>query len=149
MTQLTTEQSQILEGLIRSYQENPESAKGSLLVHLNDELRAETNRLERCETLYGHSQTSDGNVRSELSDAFANTESIKGRTLCLKHQSRINKILRAQQMVTFDTFGECVECGRQIAPARLSAKIEAIHCIDCQNVLELKNAQKTRPSLAF
>jgi phage/conjugal plasmid C-4 type zinc finger TraR family protein len=34
------------------------------------------------------------------------------------------------------TYGVCVGCGRKIPEARLSAKPEAIRCLECQSVQE-------------
>lgn len=34
------------------------------------------------------------------------------------------------------TYGQCTECGEQIAAERLEALPAASHCIDCANVLE-------------
>lgn len=38
---------------------------------------------------------------------------------------------RALERIAKDTYGECVRCGSQIAPARLDARPEAALCIDC------------------
>ena len=34
------------------------------------------------------------------------------------------------------SFGQCLRCGRQIAPARLEALPWAAHCIDCQTAID-------------
>lgn len=38
---------------------------------------------------------------------------------------------RALERIAKGTYGECVRCGSQIAPARLDALPEAALCIDC------------------
>lgn len=38
------------------------------------------------------------------------------------------------------SYGECVDCGRAIAPARLKAYPAATRCIDCQGALEKREA---------
>lgn len=38
---------------------------------------------------------------------------------------------RALERIAKGTYGECVRCGSQIAPARLDARPEAALCIDC------------------
>jgi DnaK suppressor protein len=36
------------------------------------------------------------------------------------------------------TYGICANCGRPIPKARLTARPEAIHCIECQQILEAR-----------
>lgn len=38
---------------------------------------------------------------------------------------------RALERIAKGSYGECVRCGSQIAPARLDARPEAALCIDC------------------
>ena len=38
---------------------------------------------------------------------------------------------RALERIAKGTYGKCVRCGSQIAPARLDARPEAALCIDC------------------
>ena len=38
---------------------------------------------------------------------------------------------RALERIARGTYGECVRCGHEIAPARLEARPEAALCIDC------------------
>ena len=43
----------------------------------------------------------------------------------------IASVKRALARIADDTYGECVRCGEDIAPARLEARPEASLCIDC------------------
>ncbi|MCL6699133.1 TraR/DksA family transcriptional regulator [Sphingomonas sp. NSE70-1] len=43
----------------------------------------------------------------------------------------IASIKRALARIEDGTYGECVRCGGEIAPARLEARPEAALCIDC------------------
>jgi DnaK suppressor protein len=43
----------------------------------------------------------------------------------------IASVKRALARIQDGTYGECVRCGEEIAPARLEARPEAALCIDC------------------
>jgi DnaK suppressor protein len=43
----------------------------------------------------------------------------------------IGSVKRAMARIEDGTYGECVRCGGDIAPARLDARPEAALCIDC------------------
>jgi RNA polymerase-binding transcription factor DksA len=43
----------------------------------------------------------------------------------------IASILRALERIEKGSYGECVRCGGDIAPARLDARPESALCIDC------------------
>ena len=45
----------------------------------------------------------------------------------------IASVKRALARIEDGTYGECVRCGEEIAPARLEARPEAALCIDCAN----------------
>jgi len=45
----------------------------------------------------------------------------------------IASVKRALARIEDGTYGECVRCGEDIAPARLEARPEAALCIDCAN----------------
>ena len=56
----------------------------------------------------------------------------------LEHQAalveaEIVSVKRALERINKGTYGECVQCGEQISPARLQARPEAALCIDCAN----------------
>jgi RNA polymerase-binding transcription factor DksA len=44
-------------------------------------------------------------------------------------------VKRALARIADGTYGECVRCGGDIAPARLEARPEAALCIDCAKVV--------------
>lgn len=46
----------------------------------------------------------------------------------------IASVKRALARIEDDTYGECVRCGEEIAPARLEARPEAALCIDCARI---------------
>ena len=49
---------------------------------------------------------------------------------------RANKLAEALERLREGEYGLCVECGEQIAPARLRAMPEVITCVRCQDRLE-------------
>lgn len=56
----------------------------------------------------------------------------------LEHQAalverEIASVRRALGRIEDGTYGACVRCGEEIAPARLEARPEAALCIDCAN----------------
>lgn len=56
----------------------------------------------------------------------------------LEHQAalverEIASVRRALRRIEDGTYGACVRCGEEIAPARLEARPEAALCIDCAN----------------
>ena len=56
----------------------------------------------------------------------------------LEHQAalverEIASVRRALGRMEEGTYGTCVRCGEEIAPARLEARPEAALCIDCAN----------------
>jgi RNA polymerase-binding protein DksA len=48
----------------------------------------------------------------------------------------IASVKRALARIEDGTYGECVRCGGDIAPARLEARPEAALCIDCARAAE-------------
>ena len=53
----------------------------------------------------------------------------------------------ALRRITAGTYGECVDCGEQIDPARLEAYPTAKRCLACQRAYESQPAAKSPPKL--
>jgi RNA polymerase-binding transcription factor DksA len=51
-------------------------------------------------------------------------------------EREIASVKRALARIEDGTYGECVRCGGDIAPARLEARPEAALCIDCARTAE-------------
>jgi RNA polymerase-binding transcription factor DksA len=49
---------------------------------------------------------------------------------------KVNRIVAALERVDQGDYGQCVECGENIAPARLNAMPEVTTCVRCQDRLE-------------
>ena len=59
----------------------------------------------------------------------------------LEHQAalveqEIESVKRGLARINDGTYGQCVRCGEEIAPARLEARPEAALCIDCARKAE-------------
>lgn len=52
------------------------------------------------------------------------------------HRVTIRQISAALDRLDAGTYGQCMRCGSQIAPARLEVVPHASACIDCQNHAE-------------
>ena len=55
---------------------------------------------------------------------------------------RINRITAALDRLNEGEYGTCVECGENIAPARLRALPEVQTCVRCQDLLERRGRHK-------
>jgi RNA polymerase-binding transcription factor DksA len=60
--------------------------------------------------------------------------SLEGQGALVKRE--IASVKRALARIEDGTYGECVRCGRDIAPARLEARPDAALCIDCARTAE-------------
>lgn len=49
---------------------------------------------------------------------------------------RLQLVRSAQQRLARDEYGECLECGEEIAFRRLKARPEALFCLACQSARE-------------
>lgn len=59
----------------------------------------------------------------------------------------LRRIDRAMQKLANGSYGVCVDCGADIAAARLDAEPTAIRCIQCQSKFEKTHAVGNTPSL--
>jgi DnaK suppressor protein len=55
---------------------------------------------------------------------------------------RVNRITAALDRLKDGEYGTCVECGENIAPARLRALPEVQTCVRCQDLLERRGRHK-------
>ena len=56
----------------------------------------------------------------------------------LRDQKELQAVRAALQRIAGGSYGECVDCGKAIAPQRLQASPAAMRCIACQTLLERK-----------
>lgn len=76
---------------------------------------------------YNHPEDSGAQLASERELEFALGE---------RELAELTAIDQALARVESGTYGECVDCGAHIAPARLHATPEAPRCIHCQEKRE-------------
>lgn len=67
--------------------------------------------------------------------------------MALRDVRELREVEAALQRIEDGTYGECRECGAQIAFARLEAHPTAARCIDCQTRIERSHAGGGTPSL--
>ena len=63
-----------------------------------------------------------GQVTEQRSEALAHIEQAR---------TRLHQIDEALERMDEGTYGECVDCGTQINPARLEARPLSIRCVEC------------------
>lgn len=81
---------------------------------------------------YGESVTNLGGSEEGFADSGQVTEQ---RSEALAHieqaRTRLEQIDEALERMDEGTYGVCVECGQEIAPARLEARPLSIRCVEC------------------
>jgi len=72
------------------------------------------------------------------SQAAAASQVFEQRDLALRDRAVQHLALVEAALARMDnrTFGQCLRCGREIAPARLEALPWAAHCIECQTGID-------------
>ena len=86
-----------------------------------------SNRVEAAAAHFCHPEDSQAQVATERDFEFAMTE---------METAELNALQEALDRIAAGTYGECTDCGQQIAAARLQATPEAARCIDCQSAIE-------------
>jgi RNA polymerase-binding transcription factor DksA len=97
-------------------------------------LRAERDRLkaELAEGIVAPGPMTYGSQAAAASQVF---EQQRDLALREKDELHLEAVEAALARIGAGTFGECVRCGRPIAPERLEALPWAAHCIDCQRIV--------------
>ncbi len=99
------------------------------------QLAAERARLaaEVGEAIQAPDQMTYGSQAAAASQVFDQQRDLALRERAVQHLAQVDAaLLRLDD----GTFGVCVRCGREIAPARIEALPWAAHCIDCQTALD-------------
>lgn len=81
-------------------------------------------------------------------DAHAQVFSERELELILddRESAELDQIAEALQRIEAGTYGQCVDCGCDIPPARLHAAPEAARCLACQSRQEKSRQLGQRPS---
>ena len=95
-------------------------------VRLETLLTELTARLKRIEHDLAEPLNADS---SEQAVEMEDDVSLEAQALLVRRE--IASVSRALDRIASGTYGECVRCGGEIAPARLNARPEAALCIDC------------------
>jgi DnaK suppressor protein len=103
--------------------EDPRAA----LIAERDRLRAEV-----AEAIVAPGQMTYGSQAAAASQVFE-----QQRDLALRDHNRQHLAAVEAALARLDdgTYGDCVRCGRRIAPERLDALPWAAHCIECQRLV--------------
>lgn len=64
----------------------------------------------------------------------------------LRDQEELTDIAAARERIAAGTYGECVDCGKDIAVERLHAQPTAMRCVICQGAYEKKHGTNLRYS---
>jgi DnaK suppressor protein len=62
----------------------------------------------------------------------------------IRDQEELTDIVAARERIASGHYGECVDCGQDIAPERLSAQPTAVRCLICQGAWEKKHGTTLR-----
>lgn len=81
----------------------------------------------------------DASVSDELADLKL--------TMLDRHVSELRAIEDAERRMRDRTYGQCPECGGEIAFERLLAYPTAVRCVRCQEQFEKTHARQATPSL--
>ena len=120
MGQLTPEQLLLLQGLLQQQQ-----------LSLEEHIRTETGQLsdEPFSQLAGgmadHAETATADLIVDLDHAKIGLQ-----------LAQLRDITKAHERIRDDTYGQCLDCGDDIAFARLHAYPVAKRCLACQQVRE-------------
>jgi DnaK suppressor protein len=98
-------------------------------------LTAERTRLaeEIGEAIEVPDQMTYGSQAAAASQVFEQQRDLALRERAVQHLEQVNAALAR---LDEGTFGVCIRCSREVAPARLEALPWAAHCIDCQSAID-------------
>ena len=86
-----------------------------------------TGRVEAAAEHFMHAEDSRAQVASERTLEFALED---------REAEHLNAIAAALARIDAGTYGECADCGQDIAAARLQATPEVARCVHCQEAVE-------------
>jgi RNA polymerase-binding transcription factor DksA len=95
-------------------------------ARLDAQLAELEGRLERIEDDLAEPLNADS---SEQATEMEDDASLEGQAALIAQQ--IGSTRRALERIAEGTYGECVQCGGEIAEGRLEARPEAALCIEC------------------
>jgi DnaK suppressor protein len=98
-------------------------------------LKAERARLvaEVGETIEAPEQMTYGSQAASASQVFEQQRDLALRDRAIQHLAQVDAALAR---IDGETYGRCLRCGHDVAPARLEVLPWAAHCIDCQTAID-------------
>ncbi len=99
----------------------------ALLAQIAEQRGGLVGRVEVAADHFGHPEDSGAQLATERELEFAMGE---------REVAELSAIDAALARLDAGTYGECIDCGKDIAPARLAATPEAPRCIHCQERVE-------------
>lgn len=112
-----------------------EKELGRVRWHLKEIRDTIRRRLEESETESVQALSSYDNHPADLGTDTFSRELDTGLATILNR--RLDEVERAEQKIREGTYGFCDRCGRAIERDRLTVKVEAIFCRDCQETVDL------------
>ncbi len=112
---------------ISAYQQQLMDMRAALLAQIAEQRGGVVSRVEVAADHFGHPEDSGAQLASERELEFALGE---------REVAELSAIDAALARIASDTYGECIDCGVHITPARLHASPEAARCIHCQEKAE-------------
>ena len=115
------------------------AARRALLAEVSEALDNTEN--QRYVDIIGRppADSGDASVSDELADL--------NLTMLDRHISQLRAIEQTEQRMQDQTYGECVNCGGEIAFERLLAQPTAVRCVVCQDMYEKTHVSQATPSL--
>ena len=117
---MKTEQIQTLQAQLRQ-------SRQALLQRMAQQRDGASTRVEAAAAHFGHPEDSQAQVSTERDLSLAMTE---------METAELTALQEALERIEAGTYGDCTDCGKSIALARLQATPEAARCIDCQSAIE-------------
>jgi len=109
------------------YRQQLMAMRAALLAQIAEQRGGVMSRVDVAADHFGHPEDSGAQLATEREIEFALGE---------REMVELTAIDAALARIDADTYGECIDCGAAIAPARLHATPEAPRCIHCQEKLE-------------
>lgn len=109
------------------YRQELQAMRTALLAQIAQQRGGAASRAEAAADHFGHAEDSRAQVATERELEFAIGE---------REAVELEAIDAALRRAEAGTYGDCVDCGVHITPARLHATPEAARCIHCQEKLE-------------
>lgn len=122
------------------------NALGAQLQHMRDDLLAQL-RAQRGGTVSRAEAAAQARTLATGDSAQDDAERDLNFALEEREAAELNAIDAALQRIASGEYGQCSDCGVDIAPARLQANPVALRCIQCQGVWERNHGETTPPKM--